>query len=110
VAGAFQPPSLILLDLAMPKMNGWEFLQLKTADPTIAGIPTIVLSGSPSELPAGRETCWPNLWILKGYWPSSTSIADLRGLRRIELIGFPAGAQGLPGAELSYFNHRIAFH
>ena len=49
------PPSLILLDLAMPGMNGWEFLQNKTADPTIAGIPTIVLSGSPSELPAGAR-------------------------------------------------------
>jgi CheY-like chemotaxis protein len=49
------PPSLILLDLAMPKMNGWEFLEHKTADPTIAGIPTIVLSGSPSELPVGAR-------------------------------------------------------
>lgn len=36
------PPSLILLDLSMARMNGWEFLQHKTADPTIAGIPTIV--------------------------------------------------------------------
>jgi len=36
-------------------MNGWEFLQNKTADPTIAGIPTIVLSGSPSELPPGAR-------------------------------------------------------
>jgi CheY-like chemotaxis protein len=46
-------PSLILLDLSMPRMNGWEFLQHKTADRTIAGIPTIVLSGSPTDLPAG---------------------------------------------------------
>jgi CheY-like chemotaxis protein len=27
-------------------MNGWEFLQRKSADPLIADIPTIVLSGS----------------------------------------------------------------
>jgi hypothetical protein len=58
-------------------MNGWEFLQNKTADPTIAGIPTIVLSGSPSELPVGARDLWPNLWISKGYWPLSISIADL---------------------------------
>jgi CheY-like chemotaxis protein len=48
-------PTLILLDLSMPRMNGWEFLQNKTADPAIAGIPTIVVSGSPSELPAGAR-------------------------------------------------------
>ena len=30
----------------MPRMNGWEFLQRKSADPLIANIPTIVLSGS----------------------------------------------------------------
>lgn len=39
-------PCLILLDLMMPRMNGWEFLQSKSADPLIADIPTIVLSGS----------------------------------------------------------------
>jgi CheY-like chemotaxis protein len=39
-------PSLILLDLMMPRMDGWEFLQRKSADSSIAAIPTIVLSGS----------------------------------------------------------------
>ena len=39
-------PCLILLDLMMPRMNGWEFLQRKSTDPLIAEIPTIVLSGS----------------------------------------------------------------
>ena len=39
-------PCLILLDLMMPRMNGWEFLQRKSVDPLIADIPTIVLSGS----------------------------------------------------------------
>ena len=38
--------NLILVDVMMPRMDGWEFLQRKSADPLIAEIPTIVLSGS----------------------------------------------------------------
>jgi CheY-like chemotaxis protein len=47
------PPSLILLDLAMPEMDGWEFLRQKSADPAIADIPTVVMSGSIAERPEG---------------------------------------------------------
>ena len=46
-------PRLILLDLAMPRMDGWEFLRRQLADPSIADIPIIVLSGS--ALPAGAK-------------------------------------------------------
>jgi CheY-like chemotaxis protein len=46
-------PRLILLDLRMPRMDGWEFLRRQSADPLIAKIPTIVLSGS--TLPAGAR-------------------------------------------------------
>ena len=46
-------PCLILLDLVMPRMDGWEFLRRQSADPLIAKIPTIVLSGS--TLPAGAK-------------------------------------------------------
>ena len=46
-------PCVILLDLMMPRMNGWEFLRHQSADPSIAKIPTIVLSGS--KLPAGAK-------------------------------------------------------
>jgi CheY-like chemotaxis protein len=37
-------PSLILLDLMMPRMNGWEFLERKSTDPVISAIPAIVVS------------------------------------------------------------------
>jgi CheY-like chemotaxis protein len=37
-------PSLILLDLMMPVMNGWEFLREQQRHPFFAGVPVIVLS------------------------------------------------------------------
>lgn len=48
-------PSLILLDLSMPRMNGFEFLRRQSMDPHIAGIPVMVLSGAVSELPPGAR-------------------------------------------------------
>jgi CheY-like chemotaxis protein len=37
-------PNLILLDLMMPVMDGWEFRRRQRADPEIARVPVIVLS------------------------------------------------------------------
>jgi CheY-like chemotaxis protein len=37
-------PSLILLDLMMPVMNGWEFRAEQLKDPALAEIPVIVIS------------------------------------------------------------------
>lgn len=37
-------PHLILLDLMMPVMDGWEFRRLQKADPALAPVPVIVLS------------------------------------------------------------------
>jgi CheY-like chemotaxis protein len=43
--------SLVLLDLWMPVMDGWEFLRHKTDDPCIVDIPVIVISAvSPDSL------------------------------------------------------------
>jgi CheY-like chemotaxis protein len=39
------PTNLILLDLMMPVMNGWEFRGEQQQDPTLAQIPIVVLSG-----------------------------------------------------------------
>ncbi|HEX7139701.1 MAG TPA: response regulator [Vicinamibacterales bacterium] len=37
-------PDLILLDMMMPVMDGWEFRRRQKSDPTMAEVPVIVLS------------------------------------------------------------------
>jgi DNA-binding response OmpR family regulator len=37
-------PSLVLLDLMMPGMNGWEFRAAQSSDPELRDIPVVVLS------------------------------------------------------------------
>jgi CheY-like chemotaxis protein len=39
------PAKAILLDLMMPAMDGWEFRRAQRADPDLANIPVIVLTG-----------------------------------------------------------------
>jgi len=42
-----EPPCLILLDLMLPIMNGWEFLdQLKKEGDTLAAIPVVIASAA----------------------------------------------------------------
>lgn len=38
-------PCLILLDLMLPVMSGWEFRRQQLADTKLSGIPTVILSG-----------------------------------------------------------------
>jgi CheY-like chemotaxis protein len=52
-------PALILLDLMMPVMNGWQFRAKQLQDPALAGIPVIVMSASddddvPAEAHVGK--------------------------------------------------------
>ncbi len=37
-------PNVILLDLMMPVMSGWQFRSAQCADPSISAIPVVVLS------------------------------------------------------------------
>jgi CheY-like chemotaxis protein len=39
-------PDLVLLDLVMPVLDGWQFLQEQQQDPTLADIPVVIVSGS----------------------------------------------------------------
>jgi PAS domain S-box-containing protein len=42
-------PDLVVLDIFMPRMNGYQACRLLKADPEVAGIPIIILSGSESQ-------------------------------------------------------------
>lgn len=38
------PPDVIVLDLAMPGMNGWQFLKQVRVDPRLKNVPVIVVT------------------------------------------------------------------
>lgn len=40
-------PKLILLDLMMPVMTGWEFRKAQQADPSLSNIPVAIITGRP---------------------------------------------------------------
>lgn len=52
-----QRPDLILLDILLPRKNGFEVLQALKADPELASIPVVILSnlGQPEDIQKGRE-------------------------------------------------------
>jgi CheY-like chemotaxis protein len=41
-------PALILLDLMMPGMNGWEFREEQVRDPALRRVPVVVMTASTS--------------------------------------------------------------
>ena len=54
-------PNLILLDLMMPVMNGWQFREATLQEPDFASIPIIVISGdgrSAAQHMAGQVACF----------------------------------------------------
>jgi CheY-like chemotaxis protein len=46
LAGRAPPPDLVLLDINMPRMNGFEVLSYIRQHPTLGGIPVLMLTSS----------------------------------------------------------------
>lgn len=48
----FPAPCLVLLDLEMPVLNGWDFRAIQLADERLAGIPVVVVTANDKGLEA----------------------------------------------------------
>jgi CheY-like chemotaxis protein len=46
-----EPPSVVVLDLLLPVLDGWNFLQVQKGDPALATIPVVVVSAADSPPP-----------------------------------------------------------
>ncbi len=62
-------PCVILLDIMMPIMDGWKFLEVRNADPKLAAIPTIILSAADPNNPLARTA--------EGFLPKPVEITNL---------------------------------
>lgn len=53
-------PSVIVLDLMMPVMNGWQFREEQTRDPRFSRIPVVVVTaaGPRDDIPAINADAW----------------------------------------------------
>ncbi len=56
VLGRSPLPNLIVLDLLMPTMDGWEFRRRQKKDPRIAHIPVVVVSASSAAKPIDADS------------------------------------------------------
>jgi CheY-like chemotaxis protein len=63
-------PDLILLDLMMPGMNGWEFRKAQAADPVLAGIPVVVVSGA-GDVQAEAARLGVKGYVTKPFFPEN---------------------------------------
>ena len=60
------PPDFLILDLGLPRLDGWAVLKTKKEDPRLAPIPTIILTGdaAPEHIEEGF-TGGTNAYLLK---------------------------------------------
>ncbi len=49
------PPGFVLLDLIMPVMNGWEFLDIVSRDKELSRIPLSISTSTPDQAPSDHD-------------------------------------------------------
>jgi signal transduction histidine kinase/CheY-like chemotaxis protein len=82
-------PDVILMDLVMPEMDGFELLAAKSADPALRDIPAVILSARD---PAGQPVVSKTLAVTR---QGGLTVAQL--LRCIEALSVILATEGLPG-------------
>ena len=68
---AQQRPALVLLDLMMPVMDGWQFLDAIKQRPEFDGLPVLLLSASRQLVSTARDN------PVKGFLPKPFELAKL---------------------------------
>ena len=66
------PPGVVLLDIRLPKMDGWEVLRQIRQDPRTCSIPVVMLSGSLFAVELQRGNNWERLVV----FPSRSNSTD----------------------------------
>jgi CheY-like chemotaxis protein len=62
---ASDPPSVLILDLMMPVMSGWEFRREQIRDPRLADIPVVIVSAARDALLSEYSTLHANEHLKK---------------------------------------------
>ncbi len=77
-------PDLVLLDLMMPDMDGWEVYQQMKADPELSHIPVIVVTAKAQSIDKvlGLHIAKVDDYITKPFGPSELSGSVERVLRK----------------------------
>ena len=76
-------PDLILLDLILPKKNGFEVLETIRQDPTLEKLPVIIISnlGQPSDIDRGKA-----LGVIDYFVKAKLSVDELVNKVREEIV------------------------
>ena len=97
---AAEPPDLVLLDIVMPEMDGYEVCQTLRADPATQMLPIIMLTSSGGQDKVGAIDAGADDFIARPFDPPEL-LARVRSLPRIKQYHDTIEAQAAELAELN---------